>query len=158
MLEKLKNLTERYEQLCERIAAPDAMQDMAAWREMVREHAALEEIVTAYRAYEATLAALADCRSMLNEHLDAEMKELVHAELAEQERRAAEQEEALRALLLPRDPNDERDVILEIRAGHRAATRRRSLARICCACICAMRSAMGIAWSISPPTSPIWAG
>ena len=73
------------------------MQDMAAWREMVREHAALEEIVTAYRAYEATLAALADCRSMLNEHLDAEMKELVHAELAEQERRAAEQEEALRA-------------------------------------------------------------
>ena len=117
MLEKLKNLTERYEQLCERIAAPDAMQDMAAWREMVREHAALEEIVTAYRAYEATLAALADCRSMLNEHLDAEMKELVHAELAEQEHRAAEQEEALRTLLLPRDPNDERDVILEIRAG-----------------------------------------
>ena len=117
MLEKLRIICERYERLSERIAAPDAMSDMDAWRAMVKEHASLEEIVTSFRAYEQTLRACEDCRAMLAEHLDAEMKELVHAELAEQESLAAEQQEALRALLLPRDPSDERDVILEIRAG-----------------------------------------
>lgn len=117
MLEKLKSIRDRFEQLSDRIAAPDAMQDMEAWRALVKEHAALEEIVTAFNAYEQTLRACEECRAMLGEHLDAEMKELVHEELAEKEALAAAQELALRELLLPKDPNDERDVILEIRAG-----------------------------------------
>ena len=117
MLDKLRQLCGRYEQLSERIADPAVMADRDAWRGLVKEHAALEEIVTAFRAHEGTLAALSDCHGMLSEHLDAEMKELVHAELQELEARSAAEEEGLRALLLPKDPNDERDVILEIRAG-----------------------------------------
>lgn len=117
MLDKFKNICDRYEQLSARIAAPDAMNDMDAWRTMVKEHASLEEIVSVYHAYETSLAACEDCRTMLSEHLDAEMKELVHAELGEQEALVKRQEDELRALLLPKDPNDERDVIVEIRAG-----------------------------------------
>lgn len=117
MLEKLKGICEHYASLSDRIADPETMRDMDQWRELVREHASLEEIVTAYHAYESTLASITECRDMLAEHLEPEMKELVHAELAEQERLAAAQEETLRGLLLPKDPNDERDVILEIRAG-----------------------------------------
>lgn len=117
MLEKLKGICEHCAALSDRIADPETMRDMDQWRELVREHASLEEIVTAYHAYESTLASITECRDMLAEHLEPEMKELVHAELAEQERLAAAQEEALRGLLLPKDPNDERDVILEIRAG-----------------------------------------
>ncbi len=117
MLEKLKGICEHYASLSDRIADPETMHDMDLWRELVREHASLEEIVTAYHTYESTLASITECRDMLAEHLEPEMKELVHAELAEQERLAAAQEETLRGLLLPKDPNDERDVILEIRAG-----------------------------------------
>ena len=117
MLEKLKGICEHYASLSDRIADPETMHHMDLWRELVREHASLEEIVTAYHTYESTLASITECRDMLAEHLEPEMKELVHAELAEQERLAAAQEETLRGLLLPKDPNDERDVILEIRAG-----------------------------------------
>ena len=117
MLEKLKGICEHYASLSDRIADPETMHDMDLWRELVREHASLEEIVTASHTYESTLASITECRDMLAEHLEPEMKELVHAELAEQERLAAAQEETLRGLLLPKDPNDERDVILEIRAG-----------------------------------------
>ncbi len=117
MLEKLRTICERYEQLSQQIAAPDAMEDMGSWRAMVKEHASLEALAAAAHDYEKTLDTIAECRAMLNEHLDAEMKELVHAELSEQEALAAKQEEALHTLLLPKDPNDDRDVILEIRAG-----------------------------------------
>ena len=117
MLEKLRTICERYEQLSQQIAAPDAMGDMGSWRAMVKEHASLEALAAAAHDYEKTLDTIAECRAKLNEHLDAEMKELVHAELSEQEALAAKQEEALHTLLLPKDPNDDRDVILEIRAG-----------------------------------------
>ncbi|MGN0784070.1 MAG: peptide chain release factor 1, partial [Candidatus Aphodomorpha sp.] len=76
-----------------------------------------EELVAAAQSYQKTLDTIAECRAMLNDHLDGEMKELVHAELNEQEALAAKQEETLHTLLLPKDPNDDRDVILEIRAG-----------------------------------------
>lgn len=117
MLDKLNRLCERYEQLSHEIADPACMENMDAWRALVKEHAALEEIVTAFRAHEKTLAALDDCKAMLTEHLETEMKELVHAELAELAERSGREEEGLRALLLPKDPNDDKDVIVEIRAG-----------------------------------------
>ena len=117
MLDKLKEIEAHYDQLGARMSTPDAMQDMDAWREMAKEHAALEEIVTGYRAYLQTEAQAAECRAMQNESLDADMKELVSAELSELEQKIGEQTLALRALLLPKDPNDDRDVIVEIRAG-----------------------------------------
>jgi len=73
--------------------------------------------VTAFEEYQAASASLEECRAMLGEHLEAEMKELVHAEIASLEQKQTALEERLHLLLLPKDPNDERDVILEIRAG-----------------------------------------
>ena len=117
MLEKLNGIRQRYEQLSERMNAPDAMADMDAWRVMAKEHASLEEIVQVFGEYETARVSLENCRAMFNEKLDSEMKELVHAEIAELEEKLAAFEEKLHVLLLPKDPNDERDVILEIRAG-----------------------------------------
>ena len=117
MLDKLKRICARYDQLTEQMAQPDAVNDRDAWREMVKEHSALEEIVSAYRAYEETQASLGDCREMLSDRLDPDMKELVREEIAELEQRSAGQEETLKALLAPKDPNDDKNVILEIRAG-----------------------------------------
>lgn len=117
MLDKLKRICDRYDQLTEQMAEPDAINDRDAWREMVKEHSSLEEIVSAYRAYEETLSSLKDCRDMLSDHLDPEMKELVREEIGELETRSAEQEEELKMLLAPKDPNDDKNIILEIRAG-----------------------------------------
>ncbi len=117
MLDKLKSVKARYEQLSAQLSEPDAMADKDAWREMVKEHASLEELVQTFDAYEAANTQVADCRAMLTQKLDAEMKELVHSEIAELEKQIAELDARLHELLLPKDPNDERDVILEIRAG-----------------------------------------
>lgn len=117
MLEKLAGIRQRYEELCSKLSAADAMADRDIWKEMVKEQASLEEIVTAYTAYEDTRQAMEDCHAMLNEHPDSDMRELVNAELAELEEKAQELEDQLHVLLLPKDPNDDRDVILEIRAG-----------------------------------------
>ena len=65
MLDKLNRLCERYEQLSREIADSACMENMDTWRALVKEHAALEEIVTAFRAHEITLAALDDCKAML---------------------------------------------------------------------------------------------
>lgn len=117
MLDKLKRICDRYDQLTEQMAEPDAINDRDAWREMVKEHSSLEEIVSAYHAYEETLSSLKDCRDMLSDHLDPEMKELVREEIGELEARSTEQEEELKVLLAPKDPNDDKNIILEIRAG-----------------------------------------
>ncbi len=117
MLEKLKEISMRYRRLAEEIAKPESMNDMDTWRAMVKEHASLEEIVAASGRYEETLHALSDCREMLEEQMDPEMKELVKTEITELENKKIAQEEELKTLLLPKDENDDKDVILEIRAG-----------------------------------------
>ncbi|HWQ06585.1 MAG: peptide chain release factor 1 [Clostridiaceae bacterium] len=117
MLEKLIGIKERYDLLSAKLAEPDAMADKDAWRAMGKERAALEEIVVAFDEYQSAQTSLDGCRAMLSDHLDAELKELVHAEVAELETKIASLEERLRILLLPKDPNDDKDVILEIRAG-----------------------------------------
>ena len=117
MLEKLKGIRDRYEKLGEMISAPENMADMDAWREMTKERASLEEIVNVFNEYESALASEEECKELWNDKLDADMRELVRAELDELAERKVKLEEELRILLLPKDPNDERDVILEIRAG-----------------------------------------
>ncbi len=117
MLEKLKGMKTRYQELEERLAKPDAMENQQAWREMIKEHASLAELVEKYDAYETAAGALEECRQMLEEPLDAAMKELVHAELMEQQALCEKIENELKILLLPKDPNDDKDVIVEVRAG-----------------------------------------
>ncbi|MCE5189349.1 MAG: peptide chain release factor 1 [Eubacteriales bacterium] len=117
MIEKLQGIKQRFDLLSEKLAAPDAMSDRDLWREMVKERASLEGIVLAFQEYESVQSSLENCKAMLNEHLDSEMKELVHTEMDELNTSLNDLEEKLRILLLPKDPNDDKDVILEIRAG-----------------------------------------
>ena len=117
MLNKLKSLKNRYEELSALLAQPETMNDQKRYRELAREHAQLSEIVAAYDRYTAIVQELADCRAMLSEQHDAEMRELIHAELAGLEEAQEKLTEKLKFMLLPRDPNDERNVIIEIRAG-----------------------------------------
>ena len=117
MIDKLQGIKLRFEFLSEKLAEPDAMADRDAWRDMVKERASLEEIVTAFDEYSAVLSALDNCKAMLNEKLESEMKELVRMEIEELETKREALDAQLHILLLPKDPNDDRDVILEIRAG-----------------------------------------
>ena len=117
MTDKLQGVKLRFDFLSEKLAAPDAMNDRDLWREMVKERASLEEIVAAYDEYVAAQSSLENCQAMLNDHLDAEMKELVRAEIEELEAKLQSLDEQIHVLLLPKDPNDDRDVILEVRAG-----------------------------------------
>ena len=117
MKEKLNKLKARYEELGRLLSAPDAMSDRKAWTEMNRERVQLSEIVAVIDRYEKNLSEQDDCREMLNEHLDPDMKELTLSELDELKSAEAALTEELKLLLLPKDPNDDKDVILEIRAG-----------------------------------------
>ena len=117
MIEKLKKLKERYLSLTEALAKPEATEDLEAFKTLAREHAELETIVTAYDRFERTRSECEDCRAMLAEHPDADMNALVEEELEALESSLSEQEAELKSLLLPKDENDDRGVILEIRAG-----------------------------------------
>ena len=117
MLEKLQTLEERYYHLERMISDPDAMKDMATWQKNSRTHSKLTELIMKYREYKACLRTIEESLEMLAEKPDDEMRELAQAELddakADKERLEAE----LRILLLPQDPNDDKDVIMEIRGG-----------------------------------------
>jgi peptide chain release factor 1 len=117
LLEKLQALEERYIHLEGLISNPEAVNDMATWQKNTRTHAKLMEIITKYREYKACLKTIDDTLELLREKLDDEMHALAQAELdavkADKERLEAE----LRILLLPKDPNDDKDVIMEIRGG-----------------------------------------
>lgn len=117
MIEKLEKLKTRYDALTEELARPDATEDLELWKKRMREHAELEEIVSAYLRYKQMLAERDDCKTMLSERPDPDMKELVESELNALTESITEQENELKALLLPKDENDDRGVILEIRAG-----------------------------------------
>jgi peptide chain release factor 1 len=117
MIEKLKRLKERYEQLALELAGADAMDDIDAWKKRVREHSELEEIVSEFDAYTADLEERDACRDILDGESDPEMRELAQDEMLELTKRLAEREDKLRTMLLPKDENDSRNVILEIRAG-----------------------------------------
>ena len=118
MLEKLKKLKKRHEELTLALSSPEAMNDQEKWRNMSREHAQLGEIVAVYDEYVKASEEHADCKRMIEEeHLDADMKELVHAEMAELEEKQHALSDELKIMLLPKDPNDAKNVIIEIRAG-----------------------------------------
>ena len=117
MLEKLSFVEEKYKELSEKIIDPEVMADMDEWQKLVREHADMEPIVLKYREYTKTVELLEEDKEMLKEKLDDEMKELLKEEVSEREERIEKLEEELKILLLPKDPNDHKNVIVEIRAG-----------------------------------------
>ena len=117
MFEKLKITEENYEKMAEDLANPEIICDNEKYTKLMREHKRLTPIVEKYREYVSCAEQLSDTEGLLNEKLDAEMEAMAREELAELKTRLPEIERELQVLLLPRDPNDEKNVIIEIRGG-----------------------------------------
>ena len=117
MYEKLAFLDERYEKLSESIANPEVIADMDLWRKQMKEHSELTPIVEKYREYKKAVEGIKEAEEMLSAETDAEFRELLEAEIKENKERIPSIEEELKVLLLPKDPNDDKNVIVEIRGG-----------------------------------------
>lgn len=117
MLEKLAQIEKNYEEITEQISSPEIMSDMKVYAKTMKQHRTLGEIVEKYREVKKMQEELAGAKELAEMADDDEMKELAWAEVAEIEEKLPKAEEELKVLLLPKDPNDEKNVILEIRAG-----------------------------------------
>lgn len=117
MLEKLKLVEARYLEMAERAAQPDFYNDPKAASQLLKEQRQLEPIITAYRSYRKTMQEQDDLRAMLSEGPDPDMKALCQEEFSANKKKLEELEQELKILLLPRDPNDDKSVIMEIRGG-----------------------------------------
>jgi len=117
MLEKLRVLAERYEKLSELLCDPDVVNDAARLREYSKEQSDLEEAYQTYLEYKSVLEQLDAAKAMLGEKLDDEMRELVKTEIDELSEKREQLEERIKILLLPKDPNDDKNVIVEIRGA-----------------------------------------
>ena len=117
MFDKLENLILRYEEVMNLLSEPDVANDNKRFRELMKEQSDLAPIVEAYKKYKSNKQNIEDSLALLDEETDEEMKELAKEELAESKAAVEELEQQLKILLLPKDPNDDKNVIVEIRAG-----------------------------------------
>ena len=117
MFDKLDDLLVRYEEIMNELSEPGVADNQDRFRKLMKEQNDLAPIVEAYKEYKANNQAIEDSLVMLEEETDEEMKELAKEELSESKARVEELEQKLKILLLPKDPNDDKNVIVEIRAG-----------------------------------------
>nr|WP_221468936.1 peptide chain release factor 1 [Cohnella thailandensis] len=117
VLDRLQALADRYEKLSELLCDPDVVNDSSRLRSYAKEQSDLEEAYQAYVEYKSVLEQLADARALLEDKLDEEMRDMVKMEIEELVPRQTELEERIRILMLPKDPNDGKNVIVEIRGA-----------------------------------------
>ena len=118
MFDKFDFITDKYAELSQKVSDPEVINNQAVWQKHVKEMGELEPIVKKYEEYKKVKTGIEEAKEMLNESgQDEEMKELAKMELSELEEKVPALEEELKVLLLPKDPNDDKNVILEIRAG-----------------------------------------
>ncbi|MCL4424846.1 MAG: peptide chain release factor 1 [Firmicutes bacterium] len=117
MIEKLEGLQRRYEELGQLIADPAVIASMTQWQKYMKEHARLTPLVEKFQEYKGIQQTLEETRTLLAEESDPELLELARQEVADLEAKRDSAERQLKVLLLPKDPNDEKNVIMEIRAG-----------------------------------------
>jgi len=117
MRERLEDIEHRYEELTRELSTPEVAADPARLRDLGKKHAELHDIVSTHRAYRQARDQAQEARQLAREEKDAEMAEFLRSEEATAEGRAAKLEKELEVLLLPKDPNDDKNVVLEIRAG-----------------------------------------
>ena len=117
MFDKLEDLLHHYEELMNTLSEPDVANDANRFRKLMKEQSDLAPIVDAYKEYKQCKQNIEDSLAMLDEESDEEMRELAKEELNESKNRLEELESELKILLLPKDPNDDKNVIVEIRAG-----------------------------------------
>ena len=117
MFERLDQIEARYEELTQALASPEIMNDSAKYQKTAKAHSELTPVVEKYREYKDLRKGIGDSKAMLIEEKDPDMRAYAQEELDKLESRVGGVEEELKLLLLPKDPNDEKNVILEIRAG-----------------------------------------
>lgn len=117
MLDKLQAIEDKYIELENLISDPAVIANMSEWQKHTKAHSKLTAIVTKFREYKAVRQGIDDARELLKEKLEEDFREMAEAELAELKEKGEALEEDLRILLLPRDPNDDKNVIIEIRGG-----------------------------------------
>ena len=117
MFDKLEDLLIRYQEIMDELSEPSVINDQDRYRKLMKEQNDLSEIVEAYKEYKSTKQGIEDSLAMIEEESDEEMRELAKEELNECKSRLVEIENNLKVLLLPKDPNDEKNVIIEIRGG-----------------------------------------
>ncbi len=117
MLDKLEFIEERYEDLGHKISDPETISDQDSWRKLMKEHAGLEPIVFKFREYKSVLKDMEDSNELLADKPDKDFEEMIRSELSELYDKKEILEEELKILLLPKDPNDDKNVIVEIRGA-----------------------------------------
>jgi peptide chain release factor 1 len=117
MLDKLASLEQKYDELTDLLSRPEIISDQSKFQKYAKAHADLRDIVSKYREYNSILEQIKDAQEMLKEENDEEFKEMLVQELDSLQERKMKAEHELKVMLLPRDPNDEKSVIMEIRAG-----------------------------------------
>ena len=117
MFDKLEDLIGRYEELMGLLNEPDVANDQKRFRALMKEQSDLAPIVETYKQYKESKQTIEDSLAMLEEESDEDMREMIKEELNDAKKSVEELEEKLKILLLPKDPNDDRNVIVEIRAG-----------------------------------------
>ena len=117
MFDRLDDMLRHYEELMLELNNPSVAEDQRKFRKLMKEQADLAPIVDAYKQYKQAKQDVEDSLALLDEESDEEMKELAKEELADAKKRIEELEQELKILLLPKDPNDDKNVIVEIRAG-----------------------------------------
>lgn len=118
MFEKLLHMEEKFEKINAQLSNPDIISDMARYTDCMKEYKNLTPVIEAFRAYKAVKQDMEEAQSLLaDSSQDALLREMAQMQLEEAKEKLSEQEQALKILLLPKDPNDERNVIMEIRGG-----------------------------------------
>src|SRR6266705_5700796 len=117
MFERLDQIEARYEELTHALASPEIISDSSKYQKAAKAHSEIAPVVEKYREYKDCKKGIAESRAVLADEKDSEMRAYAQEELEKLEGRVVKVEEELRVLLLPKDPNDEKDVVLEIRAG-----------------------------------------
>src|SRR5258706_10370776 len=117
MYERLDQLEKKYEELTQTLSSPEIMNDSAKYQKTAKAHAELSEVVGKYREFKDLRRGISESKQMLAEETDAELRAMAQDELTQLEARVGGVEEEIKTLLLPKDPNDQKNVVLEIRAG-----------------------------------------
>ena len=114
MFEKLEAVEKRYEELTKLIADPEVISNQSEWQKLMKEHASIEDVVAKFREYKKVKKAMEDAEELMQ---DPDMKDLAEEEYYSSKEKLPQIEEELKFLLIPKDPDDDRNIICEIRGG-----------------------------------------
>src|ERR1700736_5329890 len=117
LFEKMKHIESKYEELTQQLSSPEVHGDSGRYQKLAKTHAEMAEMVAKYREWKEIERGLQGARQLIAEADDAEMKQMAHDEEKALEAKREAVERGLKVLLIPRDPHDEKNVIVEIRAG-----------------------------------------